>query len=119
MPQLNLVVLRAADMIKTLLFYKALGLEFEQERHGGGANHYACTLGDSVIEIYPAIDDSTLRPLQKGATMLGFQVDNIDNVLTKLQEIDDILPPTIQSTSQGPQVLLVDPDGRKVMLTEI
>jgi catechol 2,3-dioxygenase-like lactoylglutathione lyase family enzyme len=119
MPQLNLVVLRTADIIKTLLFYRTLGLRFEQECHSSGINHYACTLGKSVIEIYPAADGSAPKPLQGGATMLGFQIENIDIVLTKLQEIGDTTPPLIQSTSSYRRVFLIDPDGRKVMLTEI
>lgn len=49
----------------------------------------------------------------------GFQIENIDSVLTKLQEIGDTTPPLIQSTSSYRRVFLLDPDGRKVMLTEI
>jgi predicted enzyme related to lactoylglutathione lyase len=118
MPQLNLVVLRTADIINSLLFYRTLGLEFEQECHDGGVNHYACTLGDTVIEIYPGSDGSAPRPLQGGATMVGFGVENLDDVLASLQKISEIELPIIQSTSQGRRVFLLDPDGRKVMLTE-
>ncbi len=32
-PELSLVVLRTADILKTLLFYRAFGLNFEQECH--------------------------------------------------------------------------------------
>lgn len=117
-PELSLVVLRTADVLKTLLFYRAFGLEFEQECHGQGVIHYACTLGTSTIEIYPLIDGSAQSPVQSGATMLGFKVANIDAVLTKLQKIGTVLP-TRESTSRGRRVVLNDPDGRKVELTEL
>jgi predicted enzyme related to lactoylglutathione lyase len=117
--ELSLVVLRTADVLKTLLFYRAFGLKFEQECHAQGVIHYACTLGTSTIEIYPGIDGSAPSPVQSGATMLGFKVANIDVVLTKLQEIGNTVLPTIQLTSWGRRVVLSDPDGRKVELTEL
>jgi lactoylglutathione lyase len=40
-PSLNLIVIRAADLDKSLAFYRALGLEFAQEQHGTGPVHYA------------------------------------------------------------------------------
>ncbi|BAY95563.1 MULTISPECIES: VOC family protein [unclassified Tolypothrix] len=118
-PELSLVVLRTTDVLKTLLFYRAFGLEFEQECHGQGVIHYACTLGISTIEIYPGIDGSAQSPVQSGATMLLFKVANIDAVLTKLQEIGNTILPTVQSTLLFRRVVLTDPDGRKVELTEL
>ncbi len=45
--------------------------------------------------------------------MIGFGVENLDDVLASLQEIGDILPPIIQSTSPFlRRVFLIDPDGR-------
>ena len=116
--ELSLVVLRTADVVKALSFYRAFGLEFDQECHGQGVIHYACTLGTSTIEIYPGIDGSAPSPLQGGATMLGFRVANIDAVVIKLQEIGNTVLPTIQSTPWGRRLVLTDPDGRKVELTE-
>ncbi|OUL26205.1 hypothetical protein BV378_13375 [Nostoc sp. RF31YmG] len=118
-PELSLVVLRTANVLKTLLFYRAFGLEFEQECHDRGVIHYACTLGTSTIEIYPGSDGSAPKPVQGGATMLGFKAANIDVVLTKIQEIENTVLPAIQSTSRGRRVVLTDPDGRKVELTEL
>lgn len=84
-----------------------------------GVIHYACTLGISTIEIYPGIDGSAQSPVQSGATMLLFKVANIDAVLTKLQEIGNTILPTVQSTLLFRRVVLTDPDGRKVELTEL
>jgi predicted enzyme related to lactoylglutathione lyase len=117
--ELSLLVLRTADVQKTLSFYRAFGLEFDQECHGQGVIHYACTLGTSTIEIYPTKDGSAPSPVQGGATMLGFRVANIDTVLIKLQEIGDTVLPTIKSTPWGRRIVLTDPDGRKVELTEL
>lgn len=118
-PELSLIVLRTGDVLSTLFFYRALGLRFEQECHGQGLIHYACTLGTSIIEIYPGTEGSAPQPVQGGATMLGFRVASIDHVLTQLQEISDTVLPTIHSSRWGRRVVLTDPDGRKVELTEL
>jgi catechol 2,3-dioxygenase-like lactoylglutathione lyase family enzyme len=44
---------RAADLEKSLAFYRALGLEFQQEQHGNGPIHYASIMRETVIEIFP------------------------------------------------------------------
>ncbi|MDJ0800874.1 MAG: VOC family protein [Calothrix sp. MO_167.B12] len=117
-PELSLVVLRTANVLEMLSFYRALGLRFEQERHGSGVVHYACTLGTTTIEIYPGTDGSAPKPAQGGATMLGFRVEDIDKVLAQLQELGNVQQPTIQSTPRGRRIVLQDFDGRKVELTE-
>jgi len=118
-PEINLVVLRAADIMETLLFYKVLGMEFKQECHSQGVIHYACTLGTITIEIYPLTNDSKTKLVQSGAMMLGFKVSNIDTIVTQLQEISNTKLPTVQVTLWGRRVVLKDPDGRKVELTEL
>lgn len=63
-------------------FYAGVGLDFAQEQHGGGPQHYAAVLEDgSVLELYPAgrrgptgylrlglalAADSSLQPLAPG-----------------------------------------------------
>lgn len=120
MPQieLSLLVLISSDMVKTLSFYKTIGLQFSQECHGQGVVHYACTLDTTTIEIYPESDAAASSPGQICATRLGFKVVNIDAVLVQLQNIGESRLPSIQSTLCGRRVVLIDPDGRKVELTE-
>ena len=51
---LSLIVLRCSDVNASRRFYEALGLSFTTEKHGAGPEHYACRLGDLVLELYPA-----------------------------------------------------------------
>jgi lactoylglutathione lyase len=115
---MNLLVLRTAQLEKCLTFYQAIGLKFDQEQHGKGPIHYACELGTIVLEIYPG--DPGLAPDRKtgGATMLGFQVVALDNLLEVLGgEGIPILSP-IQSSAWGKRAVVQDPDGRAIELNQ-
>jgi catechol 2,3-dioxygenase-like lactoylglutathione lyase family enzyme len=48
---MNLVVIRSADLERSLRFYKALGIVLLRERHGSGPEHLAATIGTVVLEI--------------------------------------------------------------------
>ncbi len=50
---LSYLVLRCTDLERARRFYEAVGLSFVAEQHGGGAKHYASTLGGTVLELYP------------------------------------------------------------------
>ena len=51
---LSLLVLRTEDLERSVRFYRTLGLRFAEEQHGNGPVHYACELGETVLELYPA-----------------------------------------------------------------
>lgn len=111
---LNLVVIRSADIERSLQFYKLLGLDFKQHRHGKGPEHYACELGTVVFEIYPQASESQ----NTTATRIGFQVNSLDSLFARLQEsgVTIISPP--KDSPWGRRAVIDDPDGHRVELVE-
>ena len=107
--RLDLVVLRSPDVAVTRAFYEALGLRFVDERHGAGPPHVAATLaGGVVVEIYP---DRTPAPAP--GPRLGFTVPDVDAVLAALG-----LPAAEVGADAGRAVIVTDPDGRPVHLSD-
>jgi catechol 2,3-dioxygenase-like lactoylglutathione lyase family enzyme len=114
---LSLVVIRAREVERALAFYRALGLAFVREQHGTGPVHYACSLGATVIEIYPATTESEPGRRAPGATMLGFTVEAIEPVLVSVRGLGARVLTEPKTGSAGRWVV-EDPDGRSVELTE-
>ncbi len=115
---LGLLVLRASDLEKSLAFYRAIGLTFTQEQHGSGPVHYACTIGGTVMEIYPGEPGTAPERKSGGATMLGFNVAALDETLAALAKLgySPIAPP--KDSAWGRRTTMLDPDGRAVELNE-
>lgn len=111
---LNLVVIRSANMERSLQFYKLLGLDFTQHRHGNGPEHYACELGKLVFEIYPRAGEAQ----NTASTRIGFQINSLDALVAKLQEsnVTIISPP--KDSLWGRRAVVNDPDGHRVELVE-
>ncbi|MDP9813915.1 catechol 2,3-dioxygenase-like lactoylglutathione lyase family enzyme [Rhizobium tibeticum] len=112
-PSLNLVVLRARDPGSLAAFYKALGFEFQIERHGSGPEHLASTTGGSVFEIYPKGSES----LDTSAVRLGFRVPSISTVLSDLGTTVDMISRPSKS-DWGTRCVIRDPEGHKIELLE-
>jgi len=49
----NVYVIKTQDPLKLKTFLEAFGLTFQKEKHQIGPEHYACQVGDKVLEIYP------------------------------------------------------------------
>jgi lactoylglutathione lyase len=114
----SLLVLRTADLDRSVRFYRALGLSLVQEQHGQGPIHYSCTLDTLVLELYPAKPGSAPDRLSGGATLLGFRVDSLSAVLQALQaESVRLLSPPVQTSGRA-RAVVEDPDGRAVELRE-
>jgi lactoylglutathione lyase len=115
---LNLLTLRAADIEKSLAFYRALGLEFTREQHGTGPIHYASIMRETVIEIFPGKPGNAPDRRNAGATMIGFQVENLDHMVEVLrQQGAEILTPP-QESQWGRRAVVEDPDGRAIELSQ-
>ena len=77
--ELNLVVLRSADLEHSANFYRALGIELAREQHRSGLEHFAGRVGRVVFEIYPQGDgEGTTK------TRIGFSVSSITEMLSNL-----------------------------------
>lgn len=117
-PLLNLVVLRASATDASLAFYRALGLSFVEEQHGVGTVHYSCKVGNIVVEIYPGNSDNILDRRNAGATMLGFQVENVERVIESLRIVGAQILTDPQESDWGRRAVVLDPDGRAIELSE-
>lgn len=111
MPSLSLLVLKTHQMEAVRRFYAALGVEFQQEKHDQGPIHFSGLLGNTVLEIYP------LPPDRKSdvTTRLGVVVDDLSKVLETLVAAGQI---GRKEPESGLLVVLRDPDGRAVELTQ-
>lgn len=118
-PVLNLLVLRAASIDQSVSFYSKLGLVFVQEQHGSGPVHYSCTLGATVIEIYPGKPGSAPDRKNAGATTIGVQVENLDLVVESLKKGGNTILTEPQDSAWGRRAVVQDPDGRAIELTQV
>ncbi len=108
-----MLVLRCSDIDKTRAFYEKLGMRFERERHGTGAEHFACADGDVTIELYPSRD-----PSAKGVERLGFTVHSLDQAVAAVREAGALVRSAPTLTEAGPRAVVEDPDGRAVELEQ-
>jgi lactoylglutathione lyase len=113
-PFLTLVVLRTRMVDRLLTFYRTLGVEFVEERHGNGPLHCAAKTGGVVFEVYPASDDSHVD----ATTRLGFTVMNLNDVLAAIQAGGAPLVKAPQTTEWGYRAVVRDPDGRAIELCQ-
>lgn len=112
--RLKLVVIRSMEPAHTVRFYSLLGMQFKEERHGTGPIHWAASVAEMVLEIYPAKSahevDSTTR--------LGFEVTEAVAVLERLRTAGFEV---VKELSQGPwgtRAVVRDPDGRSVEIVQ-
>lgn len=112
--QINLVVIRAADIERSAQLYRLLGLSFAKHRHGKGAEHYAFETGPVVFEIYPSQNEtgsgSSLR--------IGLQVASVDEVVVALQDAGVVIVSPAKDSPWGRRAVVDDPDGYRVELTQ-
>ncbi|MEX1080970.1 MAG: hypothetical protein WEC99_03030 [Halofilum sp. (in: g-proteobacteria)] len=113
MCSIELMVIRVSDLERSRAWYEALGLEFQPEQHGKGPLHYACVLGGTVFELYPA---SEKNPVSLGVR-LGFSMQRIRErlVTPRLAECVVQQPAIIEGRLRA---VLVDPDGIKIEVAE-
>lgn len=117
-PTLGLLVLRTHQMEAVLVFYRALGLAFEPEKHGSGPVHYSCRLGATVLEIYPGSPQQPIDHRGSGATLLGFGVASLDSTLEALRPLAVEILTAPRSSAWGRRAVIKDPDGRAIEISE-
>lgn len=115
---LSLIVLRTAKLEAALAFYRTLGLQFVSEQHGAGPVHYSAQMSNMVLEIYPGKEGTAPPRLQAGATMLGFQVGSVDEVVTALQALGAEIITPVKDSPWGRTVVVADFDGRAIGITQ-
>lgn len=110
-PIMNLTVLRSPDIDRASEFYSEMGLLFTKHRHGSGPEHYTSCVAGFVFEIYPlGRHPSTI------GTRIGFSVDDVDAIVTKLITIGAELVSPATDSKWGRRAVVRDLDGHIVEL---
>lgn len=110
-PQLNLLVLRCADLDLAARFYAALGLDLVVEQHGSGPQHYSARSGAVLLELYPAGEGESARDRVTRSVRLGFVVDDPLVAMEAALAVAGKRRP-----SAAGEALLLDPDGNAIHL---
>ena len=111
--KLHLLVIRTADPTKLKEQYEQLGFEFDYHQHGKGPMHYASEQDEFVFEIYPLA-----KSMEKAdaSTRLGFEVDNLEETITALEDSNWKILSQPKNTAWGMTAIIQDLDGRKIEL---
>lgn len=112
-PRLNLLVLRSSDPKRLAAFYAALGLEFEQHRHGNGPMHFSAEAGPVTFEVYPFQTGET----DMSSTRIGFAVADVDSAAERLVAAGATLMSSPRDSAWGRRAVLTDIDGHRLELT--
>jgi lactoylglutathione lyase len=111
---LNLVVIPAGDLKRSVAFYHSLGVSFVAEKHGAGPEHFAAELGSTVLEIYPR---QALEGIS-GPARLGFRVTSVDDTVRNLRSLGEHVVSGPKDSAWGRRAVLLDPDGHRVEISE-
>ena len=110
----NLLVLRCKDIEATRRFYERLGLAFVEEKHGTGPQHYAWESDGFVLELYPAAEGQPPDNVR-----IGFSTHLLADLAGDLRHSSGVnVVKQPYATADRLVMLLQDPDGRKVELSQ-
>ncbi len=109
--KLNLLVLKTHQIHKLKEQYELLGLEFTYHQHGKSPWHYSVESDGLVIEVYPLSENKTV---DTNAIRLGFEVTNLEDIITQSENYGWKVKSSIKNTDFGQIATLQDIDGRKV-----
>lgn len=114
--KLNLVVLYSQQPEALRDFYAALLRKpFVEEKHGEGLVHYSSSLDNIVFEIFPRKKTPQEEHSQEPA--LGFEVPDLETAVAS-EEVKPFVYREPHQREYGRVALLIDPDGRRIILTE-
>ena len=111
-PQMNLVVLRSADIDRAATFYREMGLLFTRHSHGSGPVHYTSEVSGFVFELYPLTPSST----PTAGTRIGFRVDSVDQIVPLLAQLGAKIVTAPADSEWGRRAVVKDLDGHTVEL---
>ncbi len=112
---LALLVLKTHPVDRLRRFYGALGVDLVAQQHGKGPVHYAGSVGDVVLEVYPLPEGDIPAD---ATTRLGFAVASVTDAVATLQADGSAIVTMPQASQKGRRAVVRDPDGRAVELYE-
>lgn len=110
-PIVNLLVFRSPNIHQAVHFYRALGLPFTLERHGG-PDHYTSVVNGFVFELYPLAAGG--EPTT--GTRVGFRVDSVDERVPVLRALGAEVVSEPRDSLWGRRAVVRDLDGHTVEL---
>jgi lactoylglutathione lyase len=119
MTQIASLVLYATDVQATTAFYRALGIDLEEEVHEEGPVHFAVELGPVHFAIYAA-DAAGKAPDRRaaGSCFPGFYVDSLDQAARALGGTGARTLTGHEEMPWGCRVVIEDPDGRAIEVNQ-
>jgi lactoylglutathione lyase len=119
MSEMASLVLFAVNPPATAAFYRALGLELEDEHHGEGPVHSAVELGPVHFAIYPAGAPGRAPERRSGGSLFpGFYVESLDRATEELTRAGALILTEHEQMPWGCRVVAEDPDGRAVEINQ-
>ncbi len=119
MTEFGALVVYASDTARAAAFYRAVGVDLEDEDHGEGPVHFAADLGGVHFAIYPA-EAPGRAPARRsgGASFPGFYVSSLDRVTAALAGLGAPVLQPHQEMPWGCRIVVEDPDGRPVEVNQ-
>ena len=113
------LVLYAADPAAAAAFYRAIGLDLEDEDHGEGPVHFAAELGGVHFAIYPAEEPGKAPARRAGGSCFpGFYVRSLDQAAEALAGLGAPMLAEHEEMPWGCRIVVEDPDGRAVEVNQ-
>lgn len=113
MTLLSLLTIRSRSPLRSVGFYRQLGLNFEEHQHGNGPVHWCALIGSTAFEIYPCTGDTS----PTAETRLGFCVEDLQEARTRILDAGGSVMLEPEPSPWGMRMVVVDPDGHRVELT--
>jgi lactoylglutathione lyase len=107
------IVLSCRDLEASVRFYKAVGLDLKETKHGG-PTHHTCSLGGVHFALYAGT--SEIAP--QAATQISLTCDRLDLALQQARELGATVLEPPAPKPWGLTTVLADPDGRRVELLQ-
>jgi predicted enzyme related to lactoylglutathione lyase len=119
MTEIASLVLYAGNAESTAAFYRAIGLELEDEVHDEGPVHFAIELGPVHFAIYAA-DTPGRAPGRRGggSSFPGFYVESLDRAASALGRMGARRLTEHEEMPWGCRIVFEDPDGRAVEVNQ-
>ncbi|MGH8989172.1 MAG: VOC family protein [Acidimicrobiales bacterium] len=123
MPEVASIVLFSDDPVHTTAFYRALGMDFEDEVHGDGLLHATTDVGDVHVAVFPGsgrVGPPSSAPgwSNGGSTFVGFYVPSLDEAVASIRALGSKLLVEHQACEWGCRVIAEDPDARAVEINQ-
>lgn len=112
--KIDALVLSSHKVKNTANFYKNLGLDLVEEKHGDGPLHYACDFGGCHFAIFESKEGNAPAQEFGGATKIGFNVDDVDLFFKKSIEHGATEKLKPDNALWGRNAVVIDPDGRTI-----